>query len=203
MQLKLKGKKALITGGSKGIGLAIFKILKSEGVKCIDLSRTTGYDLMNKNKLAEAMELVEAVDILINNVGGGGTWKKEDWSEVMVKNFGITKLLTEAFLTKDKRWGRVITIASIYGKEKGPNPGFAAAKSAQIAYMKSMAGCRDGITFNSICPGVIDVDKVPYLTGCFGKPDDVANLVTFLCSDLARHINGATIPVDGGCSHAF
>jgi 3-oxoacyl-[acyl-carrier protein] reductase len=111
--------------------------------------------------------------------------------------------LTNEFV-EHKNKGRVITISSIYGKEKGENPGFCAAKSAQIAYMKSMAGKYNKITFNTICPGHIDVGKpFPDNPKVLGKPKDVANLVVFLCSDKARHINGATITVDGGESHSF
>ena len=65
MDLKLKGKKALITGGSKGIGLAIKKALEKEGVKVISWSRSEGVDVMK-----DIPEIPKA-DILINNVGGG------------------------------------------------------------------------------------------------------------------------------------
>lgn len=203
MQLNLKGKKALITGGSKGIGLAIKKALEKEGVKVISWSRSEGVDFDEGISLQYWTQL-NNIDILVNNFGGGGTWHYNDALEVIARNYGITQILTRAFLEKKKKWGRVITIGSIYGKEKGHNPEFTAAKAAQIAFMKSLAGKHKGITFNTICPGHIDVGKkFPDKPKVIGKPEDVANIVTFLCSDLAKHINGACITVDGGASHAY
>jgi len=188
--------KALITGGSKGIGLAIKKALEKEGIECISWSRKEGKDLF------KCRYTLPDIDILINNVGGGGTWSHED--EQMEMNYGNMVDYTKQFLEQKHRFGRVITIASIYGKEKGHNPGFTASKAAQIAYMKCLAGNHKGITFNTICPGYINVGKpVPHKIIKEGKPQDVANLVVFLCSDNANHINGACITVDGGESHSF
>ena len=202
MELKLKDKKALITGGSRGIGLAIKKSLEKEGVKVDIVSRTKGI----KMDLSWKYPNIKCnYDILINNVGGKGTVSREQ-SEIMTMNYENMVNFTEEclpYMAKNK-WGRIITISSIFGKEKGHNPGFTAAKAAQIAYMKSLAGTVEGITFNTICPGHIDVGKkFPDKPKIVGKPEDVANIVTFLCSDLAKHINGATITVDGGESHSF
>jgi 3-oxoacyl-[acyl-carrier protein] reductase len=124
----------------------------------------------------------------------------------MEKNYGVMKDITLEWLSNypSRRWGRVITVASIYGKEKGSNAGFTAAKAAQIAFMKSMAGVTKGITFNTICPGHIQVGKQFFdKPDIIGQPEDVANIVTFLCSEKARHINGACITVDGGESSSF
>lgn len=190
---------ALITGGSKGIGLAIKKALEKEGIKCISWSRSEGVDVLDRI----ADPIFPKIDILINNVGGGGTWSNS--YDIMKINFATMVNSTLRFMNTYKgKAGRVITISSIYGKEKGHNPGFVAAKASQIAYMKSLAGRHKGITFNTICPGHIDVGKnFPDKPKIIGKPEDVANLVVFLCSDKAKHINGACITVDGGESHSF
>ena len=116
MELKLKGKRAIITGASRGIGLAIKKALEAEGVECISWSRSEGIDFEFGIPLQNIMQLND-IDILINNFGGGGTWKWEDATEIMDRNYGLTQLLTRKFL-KNKTEGRVITIASLYGKEK-------------------------------------------------------------------------------------
>jgi len=201
MELNLKNKKALITGGSHGIGLAIKTALEEEGVKVISWSRSEDVDLMK-----EIPKLPE-IDILINNFGGAGN--STNFLIPMDRNYTITARLTLEFLSNIKNWGRVITISSIYGKESGHNPYFDAAKSAQIAFMKTLSRKYSNlpdldITFNSVCPGHIDVGK-PFKDDpkIIGKPEDVANLVTFLCSNKAKHINGACITVDGGESHSF
>lgn len=202
MELNLFGKKALITGGSKGIGLAIKKALEKEGVKVISWSRSEGFDLMKLWRRQMISEKFPKIDILINNVGGMGT--SVDGKLIMDKNYFIMEEMIKEFLEQDRKWGRIITISSIFGKERGHNPLFTAAKAAQIAYMKSLAGTVNGITFNTICPGHIDVGKpFPDKPKIIGKPEDVANIVTFLCSDLAAHINGACITVDGGFSNSF
>ena len=103
MELKLKGKTALITGGSKGIGLAIKNALEKEGVKCISWSRSEGVDL------SQGTHIMPEIDFLINNVGGGGTWKKE--SEIMLMNYINMVDLIKQFLNKKEQQGRVITIS--------------------------------------------------------------------------------------------
>jgi len=200
MELELKEKTALITGGNNGIGLAIKKELEKEGVKIISWSKSEGIDLM------KGIPNIPKIDILINNVGGMGTSLYEDSDDCMEKNYGIMKNLIHQFIEQRPRWGRVITISSIYGKEKGNNPWFTASKAAQIAYMKSMSNKIYDITFNTICPGYIDTGKLTipdYRNHYVGQPEDVANIVVFLCSDKAKHINGACITVDGGESHSF
>ncbi|MEW6040048.1 MAG: SDR family oxidoreductase, partial [Elusimicrobiota bacterium] len=100
-------------------------------------------------------------------------------------------------------------------------PWFATAKAAQTALMKSLSLkhylVRDGITFNSIAPGCIMIPdtgwekmlksnpkevknfiKREIPLGRFGTPEEVANLVVFICSNKANFINGASVPVDGG-----
>lgn len=162
-------------------------------------------------------------DILINNVGGGGRWGDADvsetahevWQEVLQKNAGIATDLTCWAIPgmRAKKWGRVVTITSILGgKEGNGRPWFVMAKAAQTALMKSLASqsylARDGITFNSVAPGLIDVGK-PGLgneelpLGRMGTSEEVANVVAFLCSPLASLVNGANITVDGGQSRAI
>ncbi len=195
MNLSIRGK-ALVTGGCKGIGKAIVEGLKAEGCEVNSVCRCTGFDLTEDKAILEVIRLYGDSDILINNVGGGGTWPNENWLEVLNKN--ITPMVDLTFAMIEKNLKRVVTISSIYGKEKGGTPGFAMAKAAQIAFMKSFK--KEGTTFNTICPGPIKVEGKDMVYPIYGWPDDVANLVVFLCSDKAKWINGAVITVDGGIS---
>ena len=193
MNLNLKNKTALISGGSAGIGLAIKKALEKEGCKVISWSRSEGVDLMTPWRYWTIQEKFPKFDILINCVGGMGRSEFPGYKSCMEKNYGIMAELTMKFLEKKRKFGRVITIGSIYGTYPGNNPWFAAAKSAQIMFMKSLAGKYPNITFNCVSPGVVsDAGKI---TDVPLKSKDVANLVTFLCSDRAKYIDGQNIVV--------
>lgn len=204
MELGLKGKSAIVTGNTHGIGLAISEALRAEGVYVPEISRSTGYDLMTVDGLNKVSKFLDTTDILIHNCGGIGS-DPEEWELAMQKNYNIMVKLTNRWLRYFPKKGTVITIASIYGKESGgATPGFIAAKAAQIGWMKAMSKQYSNITFNCVSPGHIDVGKkFPDRPGMVGKPEDIAGLVVFLCSDQASYIDGVNIPVDGGESHSF
>lgn len=195
MELNLEGRTALITGGSHGIGLSIKKALEVEGVIVTSWSREEGVDFDFGIPLTEVLKIRD-FDIIINNFGGGGTWKSEDGMKVMNRNYGLTHWLTRYWLQYKKEWGRVICISSIYGTHPGNNPEFAAAKAAQIMFMKSLAGKYKGITFNCVSPSEVADAGTPKKVEL--KAEDVANLVAFLCSDKAKFIDGQNIVV-GEC----
>ena len=199
MDLNLRKKKALITGGSKGIGLAIKKALEAEGVECISWSRSEGTDLMKK------IPKMFNVDFVIHNVGGGGTWKQEDYEDIMKKNYFILASLINNLAYSVTR---VITISSIYGKEAGFSEAFTAAKAAEIAYMKSCSRKYAGITFNTISPGYINTkteikEEAKLNDAPVGIPEDIARMVVFLCSPQSNFINGTNIVIDGGYTKSF
>ena len=201
-------KKALVLGNSKGIGLEISRSLRVEGFYVYDISRTTGYDLMEEEGLDKLFKEVKEVDILIGNIGGMGTCGIEEFEEVMKKNYFINVKVMLNYLPNmvKNNYGKVIFISSIFGKEKGSNPAFVASKAAQIAFLKSMTTLKEykNIQFNTVCPGYIDVGK-RFLNNPknIGSPKDVANLVTFLCGEKVIYINGACIVIDGGESRSF
>lgn len=238
-------KTALVTGGTHGIGLATARKLLVSGHKVAVTSRNPpklvsdfsklawfAIDALNADDVAGQVRELFAefgeIDILINNQGGGGSWGEPSvsdtplstWDEVHQKNARAAALFTQLALPHmiKQGWGRVITVASIYGKESGGRPWFDGTKAYEIAMMKSMSRMpeyvRHGITFNTVAPGRIAVggkedDLTPevlardYPMGRVGTPEEVASVIKFLCSDEARYVNGACIAVDGGESRSF
>ena len=254
MDLKLKGKYALITGGTHGIGRAIALALADEGCNVADCSRdkeriektvlelkAKGVDCIGiqadvmleadiKRTMQSVIDKWGTIHILINNVGGGGRWgseiveetKEEVWSEVYNKNAMSAirfTMLAIPFMRKQK-WGRVVTITSILGREAGGRPWFSMAKTAETSLMKALAKqhylAKDGITFNSIAPGVVMIPdtgwdkmlkenpkeleefiKKELPLGRLGTPEEIADIVVFICSEKAGLVSGASIPVDG------
>ena len=261
MELGLSGKFALVSGGSHGIGLASAKQLAAEGCHVAICSRSQARldvamaelapfgvrrlamaaDLLETDAADRVMDAIERewgrLDILVNNVGGGGRWGKEIveetnlrvFGEVYEKNAMAAVRFTRRALPhmRQAKWGRVVTVTSIYGgKEGSGRPWFVMAKAAETALMKSLSGMaylvRDGITFNSVAPGGIYIPDTgfedeqrrdpaafqrmvdaEYPLGRLGTPEEVAAVVVFLCSQQASLVNGANITVDGGQSTSF
>jgi 3-oxoacyl-[acyl-carrier protein] reductase len=174
--------------------------------------------------------------ILVNNAGGGGRWgserveetREDVWLDVYNKNAVAAMRFTMRALPhmRRQRWGRVVTITSMHGREGGGRPWFNMAKTAQTALMKNLALrrdlARDGITFNSVAPGAIMIpdtgweaerDKDPaafaamvdreFPLGRLGTPDEVAYVVAMVCAAPASLVNGAAIAVDGGETRSF
>ena len=166
-----------------------------------------------------ALAALGSVDILINNAGGSRKFSlestDEDWEEAMTLNFVRQRQLASALIGQmiAKRWGRVINITG-KSEPEGLNGAFS-AKAAMHAWAKGLSRevGKAGITVNCIPPGRIMSEQIErnyspayrewqseheIPVGEYGDPSDVAALVCFLASPLARYITGAVIPVDGG-----
>lgn len=166
-----------------------------------------------------ALAELGSVEILINNAGGSRKFSLEstdaDWDEAMTLNFIRQRQLTAALLDQmiANNWGRVINIT---GKSEpdGLNGAFA-AKAAMHSWAKGLSRevGKFGITVNCIPPGRIMSEQIErnyspeyrkwqseneIPVGEYGDPGDVAGLVCFLASPVARYITGTVIPVDGG-----
>ncbi len=210
--------------------------LKVRGAQALGISADVLIPADIERVMKTVIDSWGTIHILVNNVGGGGRWgshsveatPEEVWIDVYNKNamaaIRFTRLVIP-FMRKQK-WGRIVTVASIFGREGGGRPWFNMAKSAEISFMKTLAMnadlVRDGITFNSVAPGAImipgtgwedeskknpkEFEKTVSLNsplGRLGTPEEVASVIAFVCSEEASLLNGACIVIDGGESRSF
>lgn len=217
---RFEGKITVVTGGAHGIGKAIADGFRSEGavVHIIDIKPGDWFvgDVGNKDTLERFAEYVIQqsghVDYLINNalplMKGIGECTYEDFSRALAVGvtapFYLTKLLTPHFAPG----ASVINISSSRDRMSQPQTeSYTAAKGGIAALTHAMAISLSGkVRVNSISPGWIDktdadiggADALQQPVGRVGKPEDIAEMALFLCSDKAGFINGENVCVDGG-----
>jgi 3-oxoacyl-[acyl-carrier protein] reductase len=171
-------------------------------------------------RIAEkALAGLGSVEILVNNAGGSRRFtleaSEEQWEEALTLNFTRQRQLAHRLLPQmmAKKWGRIVNITG-KSEPEGLNGAFA-AKAAMHSWAKGLSRevGKHGITVNCVPPGRILSEQIlrnyppefrkreseeDIPVGEYGQPADIANLVCFLASPLARYITGAVIPVDGG-----
>jgi NAD(P)-dependent dehydrogenase (short-subunit alcohol dehydrogenase family) len=217
-------KVAVVTGGTRGIGAAIAQRLRADGFTVATLGRSGGdvqADVADPASVQAAFDDVRArfgpVLILVNNAGVTADglsirMPDADWTNVINTNltgaFNCTKRGLEDMLKA--RWGRIVNVSSVVAERANPGQAnYVASKAGLLGYTRTVAremGKRN-ITANAVTPGVIETDMTAALNGDLagavpagriGRPDEVASAVSFLVSDEAAYINGATLAVDGG-----
>jgi len=244
--ISLRGKRALVTGGSRGIGAAtalllaecgadvgvgyrarqsdaaeIVRQLAERGVRAFahaaDLSTLAG-----TNSLFERAEReFGGLDIF---VGNAGIWPPNDipladmtdehWRRTMVENVDAMFFTTRAAARRLDRGGRIVLVSSTAGQRgEAYHADYAASKGAMISFVKSLAielAARD-VTVNAVAPGWVDTEMVAQPmneareritanipVGRIATPRDIAGPIVFLCSELARHVTGEILNVNGG-----
>ena len=199
--------------------------------------RYDGANLMKAEDAAGLVTRAEAafgkVDVLVNNAGIQFVSPVEDfplekWDQIIALNLSAAFWTTRAALRgmKERKWGRIINIASAHGLVASPfKSAYVAAKHGIVGFTKSVAleVARDGVRANSICPGYVltplvegqipdtmkarnmtreqvinDVLLAAQPTKEFVKVEDIAALAVFLTTDAANQFNGAAISLDGG-----
>jgi 3-oxoacyl-[acyl-carrier protein] reductase len=258
MDLGLKGKKALVTGSSAGLGAAAALALAQEGVQVTINGRSmerlkiagerihaaTGVmphmvvgNVSRREDISKIVQGAGDIDILVSNAGGPPPGDfldhpKERWQETanLVLHFAID--LTRAVIErmKGQGWGRLIYITSVGVLQPIDTLILSNTfRSGVTAFCKTISNnyAKYGITANCVCPGYTATERLWDLARNLaessgempeeimegfassnparrvGQPEELAALITFLASDKAAYITGASIPVDGGLVKAL
>ena len=259
MKIDLTGKKALVGGSSKGIGLGIATELANSGASVCLMARNESrlkqivdklpnssnhsYLVVDFSKFEDYKIKIEKyvknnqVDILINNTQGppaGNSLSKnidsyQEAFDLLFKSVVHTTSLVIPGMQKNK-WGRIINVTSVSVKEPLNYLVLSnSIRSAVVAWAKSLSVDLGphGITVNSILTGYFDTERIKELnkekskslnisetevlekmkslvpTSRLGRPEEYGYLISFLSSDNAAYINGASIPIDGGLLKSY
>jgi 3-oxoacyl-[acyl-carrier protein] reductase len=244
--MNFSGRIALVTGGTRGIGLAIARRLSDDGACVAVLARDAGRlavvehtiggpdrpviglraDVTDPAQVQGAVAAVvdrwDRIDILVNNAGGVGRsapaaeLADADWLETLAVNLTGSFYCLRAVLPtmQAQRYGRIVNIASIVGKEGTPNmAAYSAAKAGVIGLTKAVAKevARQGILVNCVTPALTRTELLGQLTdemlklsmskiplGRAGEPEEVAELVAWLASEACTFSTGAVFDLSGG-----
>ena len=163
----------------------------------------------------------EGIDVLVNNAavlknGLFALMPDANWNLVMDTALGGTYRMTKAFVRGmlRRRWGRIVNVSSLAAfSGSAGQTNYSAAKGALVAFTKSLAAEVGpfGVTVNAVAPGFVETEMIAFLGQAaredflkrvpvqrFGRPEDIAPFVSFLCTEGAAYLTGQTVRIDGG-----
>lgn len=220
--ISLTGKRALVTGGRRGIGEAAAELLRRAGAEVFSIARSTHGDLSDPAVVERAaVEIQDPLDILVLN---HGVWPAEDvalvdmapsqWHSTIAQNLSSYFYVVRAFAPRLRDGGAVVLVASTAAQRGEPfHADYAASKGAIVSLTKSLAvEMAPKIRVNCVAPGWVETDMcaAPLAAGGrervaatiplgrLAEPEEIAGPILFLCSDLARHVTGEILNVNGG-----
>jgi 3-hydroxybutyrate dehydrogenase len=227
-----QGAAVIVTARSTQEVESVASELSAEGFTAHALTCDVADEASVARMAERSIELLGAVDVLVNNAGIAlsNPVKRlplDEWNRIMAVNVTGTFLCTRAFLhgMLERRWGRVINVASIAGLRGSRYiAAYTASKHAQVGFTRALAAevADQGITVNAICPGYVDtpmtdysVSRIMEKTGLpqdqaleqilalspqrrLIRPDEIAHVAVMLCGELGEGISGQAIAIDGG-----
>jgi 3-oxoacyl-[acyl-carrier protein] reductase len=255
VDLGISGRACVVTGASRGIGLAAARALAAEGARVLLVARSEPEELppggvwFEADVTAEgaAERIVEEctrrfgqVDVLVNNAGTSRAreleeltddeWE-EQWQLHVMASMRLMRLAAPAMAARG--WGRIVNVGSSSGKRPSlSNAAYSVTKAAQHALSRVFADtyAGDGVLVNAVAPGPVESplwmaeggladqaaersgvsreealesarSKIPL--GRFGREDEIAWVIAFLCSERASNVTGSTWSADGGAVPLF
>jgi len=227
-QLDFKDRTAVVTGGVTGIGAAIVRRLEASGanVDVWDLNGSPGVDVSDLDAIQKAvkstLEKFGKIDVLVNNAGIAGPsmpvvdYPVADWKKVIDIDLNGPFLCCKAVVPHmvKRKYGRIVNIASVAGKEGNPNAAaYAAAKGGLIAFTKALGKelATSGILVNCVTPAaaqtaILDqvtkefaqymLSKIPM--GRFVRVEEIAAMACWLASEDCSFSTGGVFDISGG-----
>ena len=220
--IAFSGKRAVVTGHTKGIGAATAALFASAGAEVIGVSRSTHGDLSDHCNADKAAAAAGPCDFLVVN---HGVWPPDgvalaempptQWASTIAQNLDSYYYVTRAFLPRLREGGSIVYVTSTAAQRgEAFHADYAASKGAIVSLTKSLAvELAPRIRVNSVAPGWVDTPMCEKPLGSadsrraieaaipmrrVASAEDIAGPIVFLCSDLARHITGEILNVNGG-----